>query len=218
MNKFVNMDIKFLKKGGRKSIPMTKEDLSKKIEEFFIKNKIEYDENHISEFILEEHSKIKKDLSKIIFDKENFTFKEGEFGCTLPNILGFHTLENGFSFLGGMAGGDWEYPLFFIIYWDGKSLRGYIPTYGNSFNVDFKSAFGSEMESDNAEDIYDKKYKEEEDKLIEKLKKQKRKVEFHSYELISDVYVMRYGVEDYTDVEINEEAVIEDITSRIILK
>ncbi|MDB5036981.1 MAG: hypothetical protein JWQ35_509 [Bacteriovoracaceae bacterium] len=46
------------------------------------------------------------------------------------------------------AGGDWENPVFFIIYWDGKALRGYIPTKGNLWNTDTKQAYGNDEESD----------------------------------------------------------------------
>lgn len=57
-------------------------------------------------------------------------------------------MDNGFTFLGVTAGGDWEEPVFFIIYFDGKGLRGYIPENGNTYNKITKTAFGSEGESD----------------------------------------------------------------------
>ena len=65
--------------------------------------------------------------------------KEGEF-------LGFQTLDNGMNYLGMMAGGDWEYPVYFVIYWDGRNLRAYIPTEGNLWNTKAKIAYGNDEE------------------------------------------------------------------------
>jgi hypothetical protein len=87
-------------------------------------------------------SQFKKDL-KVKFDCENIT-TTGEFG---PKKLGgYHTLENGLTFLGVCAGGDWEIPCFFIIYFEGKKLRAYIPTDGNLWNTDTKMAYGNNAE------------------------------------------------------------------------
>lgn len=88
---------------------------------------------------------LEKDL-KVQFDCENTYcskahWKESEF------FLGYHTLLNGLTFLGCAAGGDWEYPVCFICYWDGKKLRGYIPTEGNWYNTDTMWAFGNSDES-----------------------------------------------------------------------
>lgn len=83
-----------------------------------------------------------KDLMKVQFDFENFEVEEGHFGP--KGLMGYHTLSNGFTFLGCCAGGDWEVPVFFIIYWDGKKLRAYIPTDGNPWNTDMGTAYGSE--------------------------------------------------------------------------
>lgn len=79
---------------------------------------------------------ISKDL-KIHFDTENV------FGMEQDRLLGFRTLENGLTFCGFEAGGDWEFPVFFIIYWDGKQLRGYVPSDGNMWNTDSKQAYGN---------------------------------------------------------------------------
>lgn len=54
-------------------------------------------------------------------------------------------MDNGFTFLGCAAGGDWEYPVHFAIYYDGKSLRGYVPRYCNSYNLKTKQAFGYDL-------------------------------------------------------------------------
>jgi hypothetical protein len=86
---------------------------------------------------------VEKDL-KVNFDRENFE-------CCTPyewdKIVGFHTLENDLTFLGFYAGGDWQQPVFGIVYWDGDNLRSYIPTDGNPWNTKTKAAYG-EYDSD----------------------------------------------------------------------
>jgi DNA 3'-phosphatase len=91
-------------------------------------------------------SQISKDLKKLNFDFENLSEKSGEFSNS--DFVGYHELENGLSFLGIMAGGDWETPVFFIIYWDGKALRAYIPTDGNPWNTDTHEAYGNDEDAD----------------------------------------------------------------------
>jgi hypothetical protein len=91
---------------------------------------------------------VDKDLSKVSFDAENITDVEGAYKFGPEELIGFQTLPNGMSFLGMAAGGDWEIPVFFIIYWDGKKFRGYIPEKGNLWNTITKKAYGNDDEVD----------------------------------------------------------------------
>lgn len=86
-------------------------------------------------------AQIEKD-QKIEFDWENFAHPESaDFG---DGHVGFRQL-NGFCVALCCAGGDWEAPVFFVLYLDDKNkVRMYIPTLGNSFNKFNKCAFGSE--------------------------------------------------------------------------
>ena len=69
-------------------------------------------------------------------------------GNPAPNDLrGMHTLNNGFTFLGFETAGDEQMPAFGIMYYDGKKLRLYFPSYGNYVNLDFKCALGSEWDA-----------------------------------------------------------------------
>ncbi|MGH7175392.1 MAG: hypothetical protein ACREGR_03485 [Minisyncoccia bacterium] len=86
-----------------------------------------------------------KDI-KVSFDTENWEMKEQTWGA--KNLLGFQTLDNGMTYLGVQAGGDWEAPVFFCVYWDGKKLRGYVPTEGNPYNTKTMQAFGNDEEAD----------------------------------------------------------------------
>jgi hypothetical protein len=91
---------------------------------------------------------IEKDLAKLNFDRENFSFDEGFSGYP----CGFEVLENGLPVLFVNSGGDWEFPICFCIYWDGSTLRAYIPKDGNVYNVKEKCAYGSEEDMEAYED------------------------------------------------------------------
>ena len=57
--------------------------------------------------------------------------------------LDIQTID-GITFCGVITGGDWEWPLYEILYWDGTRIRPYIPTRGNLVNPYVPCAFGSE--------------------------------------------------------------------------
>ena len=109
---------------------------------------------------------MEKDLSKIEFDFENYALGNAEKSyyefhkvypssyegfCNYP--CGYEVLSNGLPVLFVNAGGDWEYPICFCIYYDGKRLRAYIPTEGNVFNRDLKSAYGNNDDKEEFEEI-----------------------------------------------------------------
>lgn len=106
---------------------------------------------------------LKSDI-KVEFDTENYNMGENSrFDEKDKAIFGYHTLDNGLTFLGIAAGGDWEYPVFFIVYWDGKKCRGYVPTEGNPWNTKTKRAYGNDEGADfaNARQRYPDRYDEE---------------------------------------------------------
>ena len=96
-----------------------------------------------------------KDLSKIQFDEENRCTGMHCFTSNTPDIMEAHTTSTGVTYYGCMAGGDWENPIYFIIYWDGKQLRGYIPTRGQCYDVKSKAAYGSGEEEEPEECEHD---------------------------------------------------------------
>lgn len=104
---------------------------------------------------------VEKDLAKCRFDCENldddkeyvYDMKKGGYTDKLTNdpmnkVMGYNTLPNGLTFRGFSAGGDWEYPVFWIVYWDGSKLRGYVPEQGNPWNTDTKEAYGNDEKGD----------------------------------------------------------------------
>ena len=115
--------------------PITKEELRAKVEKAF--------GERISPSLLRE--KLGKDL-KVEFDFENFECREDDFGP--DGLMGLQSWPNGLTFLGMAAGGDWEHPVYFVVYWDGKRLRGYVPTAGNPWNTTTKKAYGNDAKAD----------------------------------------------------------------------
>ena len=156
---FVNNDRKLIKAGGRKAPIITKKELKRLIMERAKKldpeGYAEYEEDEYSlrnclGILLYDDHQIKKD-KKFEFDYENLEINPKDTMGGFPKdetLVGFGKTDSGIPFLGCMAAGDWEMPLFFIIYYDGKKLRMYIPSYGNVVNLDFKCAFGSEDSSE----------------------------------------------------------------------
>jgi len=97
-----------------------------------------------------ENSECGKEYEYLGFDKETY---ESFYAPKPANIVsnqffGFNTRPSGLTFLGVSAGGDWEIPVHFIIYWDGKKLRCYIPTEGNLWNTTTKTAYGNDEDAD----------------------------------------------------------------------
>lgn len=95
--------------------------------------------------------KILKDI-KINFDWENFEWEPESW--TPSSLMGVKTID-GFTFWGMCAGGDWEQPVFFILYWDGKNIRAYVPTKGNPWNQKTKEAYGNDYNKSFEEELLD---------------------------------------------------------------
>lgn len=82
--------------------------------------------------------KIEVDFENTYYTKEDYDF----------SMVGINTLSNGLTYCGVMAFGDWELPVFFILYWDGKKIQAYVPTNGNVFNRTTKQAYGNDEDAD----------------------------------------------------------------------
>jgi nucleoside-diphosphate kinase len=93
-------------------------------------------------------AKLYKDLEKVKFDFENYGWSIDEY-LMYGSLIGYNKIGD-IEFCGCAAGGDWEYPVFFIIYLDqdGKTLRGFIPKEGNAWNYNTNKALGNDSEAD----------------------------------------------------------------------
>ena len=107
--------------------------------------------------------KVEEDLTKVEFDYENYEYEGQGF---FKGICGFIELKNGMPVLFVNAGGDWETPIIFLLYWDGKTIRGYIPKEGNTWNIETKSAYGN---NDDEDDAPDPDYEKLQDDIINRI-------------------------------------------------
>ena len=88
----------------------------------------------------QQFTKVYDDVKKIRFDYENvYVEKYLELSSGIPIAL-------------VLAGGDWELPLLFALYYDGSTFRGYIPTEGNVFNRTLKQAYGNATDEEDEAD------------------------------------------------------------------
>ena len=81
---------------------------------------------------------MRQDLSVVDFDFENVLTKGAE-----KEFFGVQKRAD-LTFVGLRAGGDWEYPVAFILYWSGTEFRGFVPQEGNTYNPRTRTAYGSE--------------------------------------------------------------------------
>jgi hypothetical protein len=94
---------------------------------------------------------LRSDLSRIRFNTEN-TEHSGHYRF-FPDFLGVKALDNGTPYLAMSSGGDWEFPLCYVVYWDGEQLRGHIPKEGNIYNKTHNAAFGNQDEDEEIVDL-----------------------------------------------------------------
>lgn len=188
--------------------PISLDELKNKIQPII---EYEEDESGDEEFPYNLPKKVEKDIKKIQFDFENWEVEDDGY---MNYPCGYKLINPDFPVLFVNAGGDWETPICFIIYWDGKDLRGYVPSKGNVFNPITKTAFGSDEESDNYTDTcvldgFKKKLNEvkpylSSEKYIENL-------DFIKSNNENDIYNM-------FDSLSNSDAIIDDIKERILKK
>jgi len=140
---------------SRKAKIISLEEFKKKCKPLFLDEDGEFEPSYIRFY----STTIEKDLSKIDFDSENIGIgnaDEDYSDCSFCNYpAGYEVLENELPVLFVNSGGDWEHPICYCIYWDGKNLRGYIPKDGNVYNRKEKCAFGSEYELSDDDTVVD---------------------------------------------------------------
>ena len=96
-----------------------------------------------------------KDVQKINFDFEN----NGATDEFYDKDIDKHSqLTDGTAIVWAFAGGDWEYPVHFVLYLDPKNkIRAYIPSDGNVYCHKCKCAYGS-CECDDQSEEFDDDY------------------------------------------------------------
>jgi hypothetical protein len=233
---FVNSDAK-IRCGGRKTTKISENELIEllfkravsvaediaSLEDLIPEDEDELPEKLSAEEILEDEqysmaaiiSTLMSDDSTVIHDNKYIVGTENVLvagdGEPENHLMGLRTLSNGLTFYGFKIGADWEIPIFMMLYYDGKSIRLYVPTYGNCVNTDLKCAFGSEIEYEIEDGCkFEKTYrklgiwieKSEWDKIPQPL---------------VTMYLNKYGI-SVNDLKCNWDAIREDIESRIEVK
>lgn len=139
---YVNLDIEPAKE-GRTAAKISPKEFENKIRELYEKNGVDrrFTIDHFVYSLCRPYAKVPelselyKDIQKVHFDFEN---------C---DSIGNKIREtSGISYIMAQAGGDWECPVLFFIYWDGSKFRGYVPIYGNAINRKTNSAFSQSDE------------------------------------------------------------------------
>lgn len=97
-------------------------------------------------YALDNHS---HQFNRVAFDLENFDSDIHNVSSKLSGIV--H--HNGYTFLGMQAGGDWEMPVAFILYWTGDRIEAYVPHEGQHYYTGtqksgkyYEVAYGSESD------------------------------------------------------------------------
>lgn len=162
MKHYVNMNVD-IRKGGRNAVKMSIEDFKREAEhvmkEFALEQRLDltHQSNRRSEVrnfpyrFANKHkdnakskfaSKLYNDIwnNKYKFDNEN-----------IECIGDVKMSKKGVPYLECYAGGDWECPVCFFIYFDGHHFRGYVPLKGNAICRTTKSAFQGDTDSDGKE-------------------------------------------------------------------
>lgn len=142
-----------------------------------------------------EGNRVYKDLQKVEFDLENnsiecvdelayddispeYTLEElkgifkkayaENYNCAISSLPSAFLQLKDYAILLCWGGGDWEYPLFFILYLDNKNhLRGYVPSKGNTFNLKYKSAYGNNEDYPENDEKVDLRFKPDFEMMIE---------------------------------------------------
>ena len=209
--RYINDDIK-LKNGGRKAPSISGEELYEKMLQFAVKYDDSFDPDdpdyralHALASGILFTEKVEKDL-KIMNMPENFAVDQSD--NFMQNIgeplLGLQSLPNGLTFCGITGGADWGLPMFYAIYWDGAKIRVYIPAKGNLVNMDTKTAFGLEGETDTDLDAVLLKY------AAAGIRTGTGESD------MTGLYLQKYGL-DRSTLAFNWDAIREDITARIVV-
>lgn len=163
----LNDDLSKVEKGGLKAPKISVDDFKKELLNFIRKyNPSDYID--IAEFMksddplktlkgpeipIDYDPVVLKDLQKITFQHDNGAMHKVKDCPFHPNeFMGLHVTKTGLPFIGASGCGDEEWvEVFFILYFDGNRMRGYIPYYTNTYNPKTKAAFGLDNTDEDAE-------------------------------------------------------------------
>lgn len=160
---------------------------------------------------------ISKDI-KIIVDFENCHYQAEDNLMNYP--CGYKELPNGMHCMFLNAGGDWEYPVCIVLYWDGKKMRAYIPKAGNAWNRRTKTAFGSEGESEDCDGDPEEIKTQGFLQFAEEAKHWVSKTDAEAIDTALKQFdpTKEYDFSDLIEALTDEKAIIDDVMHRILKK
>ena len=128
----LNMDKK-LRVGGRKAPQMSIEDFTALLKSWLLKGHCDDDDLDQRLYLTlnegQRDEKFFRDILKIEVDFSNVELEDIMMGT------------NGVPFAWVKCSADDAYWVWAMVYWDGKHMRGYVPTYGNTFDASRKAAY-----------------------------------------------------------------------------
>jgi len=148
---YLNMDVE-LRKGGRNAVKMSVKDFENEMKAAHMQHIMDNDlytrfrlnpDNFAYQCCDKQYNlKINPVIKMIQKDVwgEKYKFDGENCGCW----GGIKMSKKGFPYIECYAGGDWECPVCFFVYFDGTRFRGYVPTKGNAFRKDNYTAFGND--------------------------------------------------------------------------
>lgn len=159
-HKYVNMNVE-IRKGGRNAVKMSVDDFKNELKHTYHEYAMEQELKFVSDL----HLTPTPNYFVYILCYKNDRNKKSKFASKLYNDIwetkykfdsenvetrgGIKMSKKGFPYIQCYAGGDWESPVCFFVYFDGHHFRGYIPLKGNAINRNEGNAFsGSGNESD----------------------------------------------------------------------
>lgn len=157
--KNINMDVE-LRKGGRNAVKMTEKQFEEVLkaawEEYWLgREPEEYYEIrkwNTGAFVYNccyNSPKLNKDSKTLGALYKDIWCTKYKFDTENVECAGKIRMSNkGVPYLVCYAGGDWECPVCFIVYYDGNKIRAYIPLKGNAINRNTHQAFGNSCEEE----------------------------------------------------------------------
>ena len=197
---YVNMNVD-VRNGGRHAVKMTEDEFKQEMIHAY----------HM--YVMEQEKEYKYDL-RLTPTPDNFVYslcyknrdnEKSKYASALYDDIwcgkykfdsenvdaygGIKMSKKGFPYIQCAAGGDWESPVCFFVYFDGNKFRGYVPLKGNAINRTNNTAFQG-----NGDD--------EEAKFIAK----ENGIDYEEAKGLTD------------DIEYNADACLEDFLSRVDVK
>lgn len=149
---FVNMNVE-IRQGGRSAVKMSVDDFKQEMIHAYHQYAMEQDKKYKYELQLtpspdnfvyslgyNNNNNKKSKYASALYDD----IWGGKYKFDSENVDAFGGIKmskKGFPYIQCDAGGDWECPVCFFVYFDGNKFRGYVPLKGNALNRNEKHAF-----------------------------------------------------------------------------